>query len=243
VPCSRGSHASTAGLRTQISDTRGGRSRTPADRVCYVQGVWTRGAAIRPVPRYAVISKAALRRVEDNLAEDATSGHTSMDGAFERFEETQPEIAARLRDVLDRPLDETALALGYFLSIAIWLAFDHVFSARLRTVTGDAWSATAAALALEEDLRKRHADEPLDLDDVLALEQPDVLAFVHEHIDAALETGHRDDAIEEAADCETRSDVDVDDVAIVYRAILALTLALSHAVEPDGAEPSPELMA
>ena len=39
------------------------------------------------------------------------------------------------------------------------------------------------------------------------------------------------------------TDVDVDDVHLVYRIILGLTLALSHAVEPVGSEPSPELLA
>ncbi len=205
--------------------------------------MWTRGAAIRPVPAYAVVHSTVLRRIEDALAEQASGGRTAMDGAFERFERTQPELAARVNDVLERPLDDTALALGYFLSIAIWLAFEDAFDGRLRTVTRDAWSATAAALALEEDLRKREADEPLDLDDVLSIEQPDILAFIHEHIDAALETSRDETADDSASEPGRITDVDVDDVHLVYRIILGLTLALSHAVEPVGSEPSPELLA
>jgi hypothetical protein len=208
--------------------------------------VWTRGAAIRPVPSYAVVDEAALRRVEEALAGEATRGASSMDGAFERFEATQPEIAARIQEVLERPLDETALALGYFLSIAVWLAFESVFSGRLSTVTGDAWHATVDALALEEDLRKNDRDEPLDLDEVLALEQPGVVAFVHEHIEAALGSGHgysedRGDELDEDG-----ATIDADDVRLVYRTILLETLALSHAVAPgDDAAPevSPELRA
>jgi hypothetical protein len=214
--------------------------------------VWTRGAAIRPVPSYAVVPEAALRRIEQELAEEATSGSASMDTAFERFEATQPELAARVLEGLEGPLDETALALGYFLSIAVWLAFESAFAARLGKVTHDAWRATVDALALEEDLRKTDAAEPFDLDDVLALEQPDILAFVHEHIEAALDTGgaYGDDSDdEELSDTGTVSrtrDVDVADVQSVYRTILLETLALSHAVLPDehaseGA--SPELRA
>ena len=109
--------------------------------------VWTRGVAIRPVPGYAVVAEAALRGVEEELAGDAAAGATTMDGAFERFEATQPEVSARIHEVLDRPLDETALALGYFLSVAVWLAFERAFGARLTAVTGDAWRATALALA------------------------------------------------------------------------------------------------
>ncbi len=213
--------------------------------------VWTRGAAIRPVPSYAVVGEAVLRSIEEEFAEEAGGGaNRAMDGAFERFEETQPEMAARIQEVLERPLDETAIALGYFLSIAVWLAFDRVFGARLREVTRDAWGATVDALALEEDLRGKNADEPLDLDDLLALEQPDVVAFVHDHIEAALETEQLcDDAIHaevgtaDAGAPTAPPNIDVDDVHLVYRTILLETLALSHAVLAGPDEASPELLA
>jgi hypothetical protein len=201
---------------------------------------WARGAAIRPVPSYAVVGAAALRHVEEDLSDDSVRGPSSMDGAFERFEQTQPVLSSRIQEVLDRPLDETALALGYFLSIAVWLAFEHAFGKRLGTVSKDAWSATVDALALEEDLRKKNADEPLELDDVLALEQPDVVAFLNDHIEAALDS---DRPYADDADDPAGKDVDVDDVHLVYRTILLETLALSHAVAPGHDEASNELLA
>ncbi len=216
--------------------------------------VWARAAAIRPVPAFAVVGERALRSIEDELAEDDDTADvlprtenaaraSAMDRAFTRFEETQPEVAARIQEVLDRPLDETALALGYFLSVAVWLAFDRAFGTRLCEVTRDAWHATVDALTLEEDLRRKNADEPLDLDDVLALEQPDLVAFVHDHIEAALETERLCEDADEARDATVPRDVDVDDVHVVYRTILLETLALSHAVAPGPDEASPELLA
>ena len=189
--------------------------------------MWVRGAAIRPVPRYAVVERETLERIERRLADDSSRGREELDGAFARFESTQPHVADAMSQVLSRPLDETALALGYFLSIAIWLAFDETFGQqRLREVSADALQATSAAIALEEELRASRGDEPFDLDDVVSIEQPNVLAFVHEHVDAALTT-HEDGGGRE---------VDVDDVHAVYRATILLTLCLSHAVLPvDGA--------
>jgi hypothetical protein len=189
--------------------------------------MWVRGAAIRPVPRYAVVERETLERIERRLADDSSRGREELDGAFARFESTQPRVADAMSQVLSRPLDETALALGYFLSIAIWLAFDETFGdQRLREVSADALQATSAAIALEEELRASRGDEPFDLDDVVSIEQPNVLAFVHEHVDAALTT-HEDGGGRE---------VDVDDVHAVYRATILLTLCLSHAVVPvDGA--------
>jgi hypothetical protein len=208
---------------------------------------WTRGSAIRPVPSYAIVGEAALRRIEEDLADEDAGGPSSMDGAFERFEETQPELSLRIQEMLDRPLDETALALGYFLSIAVWLAFEREFQGRLSVITEDAWVATVDAFALEEDLRRRDANEPLDLDDVLAIEQPAVIAFVHDHIDAARQSGrpYADDASDAGA---VAREVDEGDIQLVYRTILLETLALSHAVVPDSAEvdpdkASPELLA
>jgi len=207
---------------------------------------WTRGAAIRPVPDYAIVHEAALRRIEEGLAVEAAQGAEAMDEAFARFEETQPEVAARVQEVLERPLDETALALGYFLAIAVWMAFDDAFKERLGQVSCDAWRATVDAFALEEDLRRTDPDEHPELDLVLALEQPDVVAFVHEHIDAAQGTGHTLADVSDRGLSGETDDVDVDaaDVQLVLRTILLETLALSHAVAPGGpGEASPELVA
>jgi hypothetical protein len=197
--------------------------------------MWVRGAAIRPVPRFAVVGASTLEKIERELADDSPRAREELDGAFARFEATQPHLADTISHVLSRPLDETALALGYFLSISIWLAFERTFGDnRLREVSPDALKATDQAIELEEELRAAHGDEPLDLDDVVSIEQPNVLAFVHEHVDAALEPPARVEAA--GAEAPEPREVDVDDVHGVYRAIVLLTLCLSHAVVPvDGA--------
>lgn len=193
--------------------------------------MWVRGAAIRPVPSYAVVDRAVLARIEDELAENGDGARSDLDDAFSRFERTQPALAQLAAHILGRPLDETALALGYFLTIAVWLGFERAFAARLAEVTEDELRAAESALTLEEELRAAHAEEPLELDDVMAIEQPGILAFVNEHLDAALEP------------VDAEREVDVDDVHLVYRTVLVMTLALSHAVAPaSGARPR-ELLA
>jgi hypothetical protein len=183
---------------------------------------WVRGAAIRPVPAYAVVADRTLAGIERDLASEDEGERGEVDSAFQRFEATQPSLAAHMSDVLQKPIDETALALGYFLGLAVWLAFDRSFGTRLSAVTDEGLRATEAALTLEEELRATHTDEPLEIEDVVSIEQPSVLAFVNEHVEAALDPHG-----------ETGREVDVDDVHEVYRAILVLTLALSHAVVPE----------
>lgn len=194
--------------------------------------MWARGAAIRPVPAFAVVSRSVLAEVERALGEEGAEADRELEQWFLRFEKTQPEVASHVNGILSRPLDETALALGYFLSVAVWLAFDKAFRGRLTQVTEDQLAAADAAITLEEELRAKHADEPLELDDVMAIEQPAIVGFLHEHVDAALDAR------------ETGNDVDVDDVHLVYRAVLLETLALSHAVRsPDGTKAREEMLA
>jgi hypothetical protein len=195
--------------------------------------MWLRGAAIRPVPGYAVVTSQCLERVERELASDAPRARDQIDNAFARFESSQPQLAQAVSDVLSQSLDDTALALGYFLSIAIWLAFDRTFGQkRLREVSGDAIDATDAAIDLEEELRTAHGGQPLDLDDVVSAEQPGILAFVHRHVDSALSPTPSPYA-------------DSEDVRAVYRVIVLLVLCLSHAVVPveGAARSSQELLA
>ena len=181
--------------------------------------MWVRGAAIRPVPAFAVVHNEMLDDVESDLARGGEVVRSDLDQAFERFENTQPIVSDYIADVLSGPLDETALALGYFLSVAVWLAFDRSFGARLGIVTEDVLADTVASVRAEEELRRDRAAEPLDVDDIIAIEQPHILKFVHAHVEAALEV-----------DADATNEVDVDDVHYVYRAILVLTLAMSRAV-------------
>lgn len=180
--------------------------------------MWVRRAAIRPVPTYAEVPARALAGVEDRLAEDGEVARQRLDEAFTKFEETQPALADRISQALSKPLDETALALGYFLTLAIWLAFDAAFGGELEAVSETALVGVEESLQLDEQIRLSDPAEAVDSDDVVAMEQPHVLAFVHEHLDAALEAN--------------ATEVDVDDVHAIYRVVLVEVLALSYAVRP-----------
>ena len=173
------------------------------------------------MPPYARVPSHALEAVRDSLAEDDEEARAQLDAAFERFERKQSALAAHVAEALGRPLDETALALGYFLALAVWLAFEQVHGDDLDEVSTDELQATDELLTLDEQLRRADPAEALDSDDVIAMEQPHLLDFVHEHVDATLEA-HADE-------------IDVDDVHVVYRIVLVEILALSYAVRrPSG---------
>jgi hypothetical protein len=170
------------------------------------------------VPLYARVPPGVLGEIETDLADDDEIARDRLDTAFARFESAQPAIAERVASALGRPIDETALALGYFLTLAVWLAFERNFEGRLQEVLDDELEAAEQSLALDEELRRVDPAEAVDSDDVVAMEQPDLLSFVHEHLDNALEAH--------------AGEVDVDDVHAIYRVVLIEVLALSYAVRP-----------
>ena len=106
-----------------------------------------------------------------------------------------------------------------------------MFRADLGEVTETALRGVEEALQLDEQIRLSDPAEAVDSDDVVAMEQPDVLSFVHEHLDAALEAN--------------ADEVDVDDVHAIYHVVLVEVLALSYAVRAPAnwAMPVPEFSA
>lgn len=177
--------------------------------------MWVRSSAIRPVPPYARVSEAALESVRQALAEDEDDAREQLDEAFERFEREQPCLAAHIADVLADTNDETALALGYFLVLTVWLAFDHAHGSLLDEVSAESISATQELLTLDEELRDADPEETLASDDVVRMEQPALLAFVHENLDAAM---------------DNQDDLDDEDVDKIYRVVLVQVLVLSYAI-------------
>jgi hypothetical protein len=179
--------------------------------------MWVRSAAIRPVPPYAVIPAEAFDEFEEWLTDfDERVAEQRLNEVFDRLERAQPALARRVGDRLGRVRDEVALALGYYLCLTIWRVFDGRFGDQLDNISDTALDSVDEALRLDEQLRGADPAEAVDSDDVVAMEQPHILAFVSQHIDAALDVH--------------AVSTDVDAVHAVYRLVLVQVLALSYAV-------------
>jgi hypothetical protein len=178
------------------------------------------GSAIRPVPPFARVERRVLEELERELGRDDPEARAELDRAFARFERTQPHLAARIAAVLAGPLEEPALALGYFLSIVVWLAFERSLGARLGEVDAEALLATVASVLVDEELHAERS-QPFEPGALLDGAQPGVSSFVREHVGVAL------------AALAAQS-IDPHGVHQVHRAVVELTLALSHAVAPSG---------
>jgi hypothetical protein len=195
--------------------------------------MWVRAAAIRPVPKYALVRRRVLELVGKRVDKANAQGQGTT--FVSNFDRAQPILAKQLHRLLERPLDETARALGIYLGTSLWMAFEESFGGRLERVSVEVWKATEESIRVEEELRREHAEEPLDLEDVVMLEQPEIVEWVHELVDAATDVSEDDS--------DNNGEVDVDDLHLVYRTALTLALALSYGVKPPEGELVREIMA
>ena len=194
--------------------------------------MWPARAAIRPVPAHAVVPERVVHDVEESFT-DAQDLEARVDRAFGELDAQQPVMARYLARMVDHVPDETAQALGHFLGVAVHHAFATAFGARLRPVDDRVLETAVASMEWDEELRRGAADEVLESDDVVAIGQPHVVAFVREQLEAALEADEDGDP----------PDVDLEAIASVYRAVLVEILALSQAVQPPHGVRRTEILA
>jgi hypothetical protein len=133
-----------------------------------------------------------------------------------RFAAAQPALSRYLRQRFEQPLDTAALALGQGLAASVFLAFEAAFGDRLGVATEDAVSGVELSLSADEALRQSDPMDALDSEDIVGIEQPALVAFVNEQLDETLEQHARS--------------IDVDHVAVIFRAVLIQILVLSQAV-------------
>ncbi len=186
--------------------------------------MWVHRSAIKPVPRYARIDEATIEQVLDGFAREADESHDDFDAAFAEFEEAQPVLAHYVSGELARNLSEPAMALGYFLALCIWLSFERAQGRNLNQISKEALDETCQLLELDQEMRKADANEPLDTDDIVRMEQPRLVSFIHEHIENAL-------------DLES-TELEMNELQVVYRMVLIMTLSFSYAVRAPAGYPA-----
>ena len=185
-------------------------------------------AALRPVPKWAVVDDVALGGVESTLSDESDQLQETLDAAYREMDRRQPALAGWLGGEVSGRSDDLAQSLGYFLIVTVYMAFREAFPTRLGEVTEAELTDARDMLAADEELREGDAAEMMESDDVVAMTQPTLLHFVQHHLDQAL------DQAGEKADLESFDQV--------YRAVLIEVISLSHVVAPPEGEGSKETL-
>ena len=184
-----------------------------------------RKAALRKVPRYAVVDAHIIESLEGSLDNQPDALQDALDRGYAELDRRQPTLTEWMAEELSSTEDELVQSLGYFLSVTVYMAFREAFPTRLAEIGPSELQLAEDLLAADEELRAADPTEVLDSDDLLAMDQPSVLAFVKHHVDEALQQGDEG--------------VNFEELDRIYRAMLVQVIALSHAVRSPTGELGP----
>jgi hypothetical protein len=191
--------------------------------------VFVRKAALRPVPRWAVVDDVAIDQLEETLGEGEDTLQHALDSGYREMDRTQPRLAEWVAGEVASRKDELAQSVGYFLAVTVYLAFREAFPTRLAEVDELSLKLAIDTLSADEELRANDPTEVLETDDVVAMGQPALVGYVQHHFDEAL--------------AQADEDADLEAFDVVYRAILIEVIALSHAVRSPGGEAHEPILA
>ena len=184
-----------------------------------------RKAALRPIPRHAVVERHIIDALESSLDAGDPSLQESLDRGYTELDRRQPVVAAWVSELLSNTEDELVQSVGYFLAVTLYLCFRDAFPRRLTEVSDEALRMADETLRADEELRAADPREILDSDDVLALRQPAVVGFLQHHVSEALDQGE--------------GELNLDELDALYRTLLVQIIALSDAVSSPSGEVGP----
>ncbi|MFN9809189.1 MAG: hypothetical protein ACK6CU_06110 [Deltaproteobacteria bacterium] len=180
--------------------------------------LFLRKAALRPVPRWAVIDEDVVTAVEAQLEDDGDALQRTLDSAYREMDRKQPDLAQWLAQQVSDRNDDLAQSLGYFLVVTVYLAFREAFPTRLGAIDETQLTLAIETFDADEALRREDPSEVMETDDVVAMTQHALVHFFKHQIE---------EAIEQAGESP-----DLEAFDHVYRTVLVEVVALSHAVVP-----------
>lgn len=190
--------------------------------------MFLRKAALRPVPRHAVVDEHFVQFVEAQLDAHEDDLQGVLDRGYAELDRRQPALSDWLAEQLSEGQDELVQSLGYFLVVTVYMTFREAFPTRLDEVDERSLQIALETLSVDEELRANDPTEALDSDDVVAMGQPAVIEFVQHHVEEAIE--------------QAEGEVELEQLDRVYRALLVEVIALSHAVAGPRGENHSKLM-
>lgn len=180
--------------------------------------MWLGQTAIPPIAPYARVSERVITEIVGAFSPNGEIDENVIREQLTRLRTAQPILEKRaMQRLATRRMDESVRAVGIFLSLSIWLSFEHMAVHGLCTISAEAWDYAEQILKLDENLRQRDPGALFESDDVIAAHQPDIAVFARERIQEAIQQS--DGSI-------------VDEMDAIYRLVLVEVLALSYAVRP-----------
>ena len=153
--------------------------------------------ALSPVPRWAAVPERAVADALRKLTGDGMQPR--LDASFRRLEGEQPELAAFVAGELSELEQADSQALGYFLLMLVYLAFQEAFGRRLRPLESDELEGALSRLLADGEVRGAACRFGSYSEDAIALGQPALMALVRGEIEDAAKRSTEVDPIMQAA--------------------------------------------
>jgi hypothetical protein len=169
--------------------------------------MWVSPGALTPVPAHATIDELTVASViKDLLCGDAL--RHELDATFRRLELHHPALAELVAGEVAEIDSAPGQALGYFLFLTVYLAFEQRFGVRLGPITHQQVDAALERLITDSEVREACAPSTCS-EDVLAIGQPALMQLI---------------------DRELRKAENTEEMMPAFEALLVQLLVLSEAV-------------
>jgi len=169
--------------------------------------MWVSPGALTPVPSHATIDETTVASVIKDLLRGDALRH-ELDATFRRLELRQPALAELIAGEVAEIESAPGQALGYFLFLTVYRAFEQRFGGRLGPVSHRQLDAALERLVTDSEVRESCAPTTCS-EDVLALGQPALMQLI---------------------DRELRKAENTEELMPAFEALLVELLVLSEAV-------------
>ena len=149
--------------------------------------MFVQSVALEAIPEYARVAPTVLTSVLSRMLADPDALTLALDDGFRAMESRQPCLAEFVSGelaVIDGP---KISAVGYFLAVLVYLAFEEAFGDRLGRVQNNDVLQTLDRLVTDGELRSQSTDGASYSEDAIALGQPALIALLRSEVDRALE--------------------------------------------------------
>jgi hypothetical protein len=176
--------------------------------------------ALDPTPASARIEPTVLTAVLSLMLGDPGELARTLDAGFRDMEGRQPNLARFIASEITQLPGPRVQALGYFLAVLIFRAFEEAFGTRLGCVPTHDMTHMLERLIADGELRSGGAAGSSYSEDAIAIGQPALVGLLRSEVDRAV--AEDPNAPWEALDG-------------FYESLLVMVLVLTQAVAPRSA--------
>lgn len=175
--------------------------------------------ALGAVPAYARVAQAVVDAVWTRMYRSSNGLDRALAAGFRRMEQRQPALAAFVAYELSELLSQQLQAVAFRLSMLVFSAFEEAFGSKLGRVELSDINRALSCLVADSELRSQWVRGNTYSEDAIAIGQPALVACLRAEMERAIAGA---------------PDLEWENLDRFYQSLLAMVVAMTHAVAPEG---------